>query len=81
MGEDIRKKMISLNSLFKAAENVGDVLEHKTACIKRACVPSDDDYVFSSSDKPRVKDLNAVADFLELADVSIRLWQQLKKRR
>lgn len=82
---DIRMKMASLNSLFRAVENVGDVLEYKTALFKRRSIASakeESDRV-GISEKERAKDdeLGKIANFLELAGESIRLWQNLKKRR
>jgi uncharacterized protein YoxC len=97
MGADLQKKMEALNSVFKAVENVGDVLENKTASFKEEstaqALKSESVKVKSESiaaslasasakaEKPKDNELHRVADFLELVGLSIRLWQKLKKRR
>lgn len=88
MAADLKDKMEALNPIFRALENVGDVLEHKSAAFKQdsfAARPSLKTEVHSSlksaARKEDVLETSTVDNVLELVDISIRLWQKLKKRR
>jgi uncharacterized protein YoxC len=80
---DLKQKMESLDSLFKTVANVGDVLEHQTASLKKRSVENKHaplDFTETEKKTP-TPELIKVADILELAGMGIRLWQKLKKRR
>lgn len=80
---DLKQKMESLDSLFKSVANIGDVLEHQTASLKKGSVEAKHSSLdFTETEKKTpLPGLIKVADILELAGMGIRLWQKLKKRR
>jgi uncharacterized protein YoxC len=69
---DLRKKMGTLDPLFNSVENVGDILECKTAAYKE---------LKSHSLREEDSDQINVADLVALAGLGIRLWNKFNKRR
>ena len=84
---DVKRKMESLDSIFKTISNVGDVLEYKTYALKKEALvsshvgnkPLDLDFP-SAEPEARFHEETNVADFFELAGIGVRLWQKLKKK-
>lgn len=83
---DVKRKIESLNSIFNTLSNVGEVLEHKTADLKKKALFSsgkeNERVEIDSSEKLHLPphELNKVADILELTCIGIRLWQKIKKK-
>lgn len=84
IGSDLTKKIGAFNPLFKALENVGDILENKSATLKhKTLVEEPLEHTFSASSKSSKseEEINKLAGVLELVGMGISLWQKLRKRR
>lgn len=83
---DVKRKMESLDSVFHAIGQVGDILEHKTLAIKKDLSFERENkhtHVNFSEDHHKVStyEFNKFADILELIGAGLRVWQKIKKRR
>ncbi len=69
---DLKNKMASLDPLFNSVENVGEVIESKTASFReRQCM----------SKCEEDSDAIQVADIVALAGLGLRLWNKFSTRR
>ena len=72
LGADLNKKMEALDPLFHSVENLGDIIEYKTALYKARQHLAE-----CEEEEGKVK----ASDFIAIADVGIRLWNKINKRR
>ncbi len=77
---DLKGKMESLDSVFNSVDNMGEILEQKTAALK-CDILEQKTAALKAEQRLQTPELNRVADVLELATLGVRLWQNLKKRR
>ena len=77
LSSNLQYKMESLDSVFNTVANVGDILELKTEAVKESIL---DSTIFEEESRHHPQNFK-IADILELAGLSFRLWQKLKKRR
>lgn len=86
MSTDLQTKMETLDPIFNAVEDLGNLLENKTNSLKEKLKsPTTKETVeplASKQELPIKKDLaKAIADTVELIGLGYGLWQNLKKRR
>lgn len=84
---DLNVKMGSLTSIFNAISNVGDYLEQRTKSLKleaKICAlkhEAEASTLESEAEDSKTKVIDKVANILDLASQSFRLWQDVHKRR
>lgn len=84
---DLNVKIESLTSVFNAISNIGDYLEQRTKSLKleaEICALKNEaeaSALESEAEDSRTRMINKVANILDLACQSFRLWQDIHKRR
>lgn len=86
---EVRKQVESLNPIFNAVNQTGQILEYKATALKKDLLDSSQEesdlfeLARDGEKKKRIqtKGLMTVAAILELAGIGVSLWEKLKKRR
>lgn len=86
---DLKHKVEAFGPIFNAVNQAGQILEHKATAFKKDFLDATQDEMHHSSlaaeeekkKKKQTKGVMIVAAILELAGMSVNLWEQLKKRR
>lgn len=80
---DLKQKIVAFNPIFNAIANAGEILEHKSSILKRDFFASlhEENSLSNPDPDEKKKNMVIVAAIFELAGISLRLWQKLKKRR
>ena len=79
---EVKNKIGNLTPLFNTFASAGEVLEQKTALYKNKQATILTTLVHEDKEKAvEVEEASAVADILEIAGLSMRLWRKFKQRR